>query len=583
MPRSIVQSLRRWDPERIGSYAIIGRLGAGAMGQVFLARSTAGRLVAVKTIRVELAEEPGFRARFAREVAAARRVSGVFTAAVIEADPDADLPWVATAYVPAPSLSTLVKKAGPLPVPAVRWLAAGCAEALQSIHGAGLLHRDVKPSNVLVAPDGPRVIDFGVARASERVQLTSTRGAAGTPAYMAPEQARDATQASPASDVFSLGATLVYAATGHPPYQGETVMDILVRLATEPPDLDGLPGELSDLVSACLQRVPRDRPTDSAILGGFGSFALSAGAGHVYLPDSAMAVIAEYLVVAEFQHHPRLAEEFVAGGALDDDPGDRDSAGSGTDASGASFITDVTDGSHTPLPGFESPAALPQAGQPAPAAVPAARTERAANEATVTPAAPAPAKTRHRSPRRRGLLARIWPAERALLPLWARALIAVLLVAAGTAIGMVARGSAPPAAKGVSTSGSTVAARNTALGSVMAPPPSCTPHSPGTTPELCVNQPSGDGDTGFIIHGSGFQTFTQVTVALTGVGTSPERPTTDMQGTFSYVIDQGHQFFQNQIPPGVYHVVATESGGRSATATFRVNAPVPGGPPPGPP
>ena len=211
------------------------------MGQVFLARSTAGRLVAVKTIRIELAEEPGFRARFAREVAAARQVSGVFTAAVVAADPEADLPWVATAYVPAPSLSTLVRNCGPLPVPAVRWLAAGCAEALESIHAAGLLHRDVKPSNVLVAPDGPRVIDFGVARAAERVQLTVTRGAAGTPAYMAPEQARDAPQASPASDVFSLGATIVFAATGHPPYQGETVMDILVRLATEPPDLTGLP------------------------------------------------------------------------------------------------------------------------------------------------------------------------------------------------------------------------------------------------------------------------------------------------------------------------------------------------------
>ncbi|MGH3251572.1 MAG: serine/threonine-protein kinase, partial [Trebonia sp.] len=305
MPQSIVQPLRRWDPERIGPYTIIGKLGAGAMGQVFLARSTTGRLVAVKTIRVELAEEAGFRARFAREVAAARRVSGVFTAAVIEADPDADLPWVATAYVPAPSLSTLVRRAGPLPVAAVRWLAAGCAEALQSIHGAGLLHRDVKPSNVLVAPDGPRVIDFGVARASERVQLTTTRGAAGTPAYMAPEQARDASQASPASDIFSLGATLVYAATGHAPYEGETVMDILVRLATEPPDLTDLPEELSGLVSACLERVPRMRPSDSALLGGLGSFALSAGSGHVYLPDSAMAVIAEYLVIAEYVHHPQ--------------------------------------------------------------------------------------------------------------------------------------------------------------------------------------------------------------------------------------------------------------------------------------
>src|SRR3984893_11988995 len=152
LAQSIVQPLRRWDPERIGPYAIIGKLGAGAMGQVFLARSTTGRLVAVKTIRIELAEEPGYRARFAREVSAASRVSGVFTASVIQADAEADLPWVATAYVPAPSLSTLVRRCGPLPVPAVRWLAAGCAEALQSIHSVGLVHRDVKPSNVLVAP-----------------------------------------------------------------------------------------------------------------------------------------------------------------------------------------------------------------------------------------------------------------------------------------------------------------------------------------------------------------------------------------------------------------------------------------------
>jgi serine/threonine protein kinase len=264
------------------------------MGQVFLSRSTTDRLVAVKTIRVELAEEPGFRARFAREVAAARLVSGAFTAAVIEADADADLPWVATAYVPAPSLSALVRACGPLPVPAVRWLVAGCAEALASIHGVGLLHRDIKPSNVLVAPDGPRVIDFGVARAIERIELTAARESAGTPAYMAPEQARDARDASPASDVFSLGATLVFAATGHPPYQGDTVMDILVRLATEPPDLSGMPEELNGLAAACLARVPRDRPTDAAILDGLGSFALAAGPGHSYLPESAMALIAEY-------------------------------------------------------------------------------------------------------------------------------------------------------------------------------------------------------------------------------------------------------------------------------------------------
>ena len=217
-------------------------------------------------------KEAGFRSRFAHEVAAARRVSGVFTAAVVAADADADVPWLATAYIAAPSLNRLVRGDGPLAVPAVRWLAAGCAEALESIHNAGLVHRDLKPSNVLVSPDGPRVIDFGVARAAERIQLTVTRGALGTPAYMAPEQARDTRQASMASDVFSLGATLLFAATGHPPYQGDTVMDILVRLATEPPDLTDLPPELTRVVSACLERSPRNRPTSAALLAELAPF-----------------------------------------------------------------------------------------------------------------------------------------------------------------------------------------------------------------------------------------------------------------------------------------------------------------------
>jgi serine/threonine protein kinase len=291
------EPLRRWDPERIGPYVVLGRLGSGSMGQVYLGRSPAGRLVAVKTIRVELAEEAGFRTRFAQEVAAARKVSGVFTAAVVEADPEADLPWLATAYVPAPSLARLVLACGPLPVTTVRWLAAGCAEALASIHGAGLVHRDLKPSNVLVAPDGPRVIDFGVARAAERMGRTTARGAVGTPAYMAPEQARDTREASVASDVYSLGATLLFAATGHPPYSGASVMDVLARLATEEPDLSGLPGELSELIVACLHRVPRQRPTSSAMLIQLGDFTVAQGGPeeeHSYLPDKAMALIAEY-------------------------------------------------------------------------------------------------------------------------------------------------------------------------------------------------------------------------------------------------------------------------------------------------
>jgi len=296
-PQSGRESLRRWDPERVGPFVILGRLGAGAMGQVYLGRSAAGRLVAVKTIKVELAEEAGFRTRFAQEVAAARRVSGVFTAAVVEADPEADLPWLATAYVPAPSLNRLVQACGPMPVTTVNWLAAGCAEALESIHAAGLVHRDLKPSNVLVAPDGPRVIDFGVARAAERMELTTARGAVGTPAYMAPEQARDTRQASVASDVYSLGATLLFAATGQPPYDGDTVLDVLARLATEEPNLSGLPADLTPLISACMQRVPRQRPTSSAILARLGQFTeaqASPAQQHSYLPEAAMALIEEY-------------------------------------------------------------------------------------------------------------------------------------------------------------------------------------------------------------------------------------------------------------------------------------------------
>ena len=297
MSQPTLESLRRWDPEQIGPYTLLGRLGAGAMGQVYLGRSTAGRLVAVKTIKIELAEEPGFRARFGREVAAARRVSGVFTAAVVAADAEADDALAGHRLRPGAVAEQAGQATGPLPVPTVRWLAAGCAEALESIHLAGLVHRDLKPSNVLVAPDGPRVIDFGVARAAERVALTVTRGAVGTPGYMAPEQARDSQHASPASDVYSLGATLLYAATGHAPYHGDTVMDVLVKLATEPPDLTGLPPDLAGLINACLAHSPRDRPTSAKLLAGLGSFvegSTAAADGHTYLPDSAMALIAGY-------------------------------------------------------------------------------------------------------------------------------------------------------------------------------------------------------------------------------------------------------------------------------------------------
>ena len=201
---------------------------------------------------------------------------------------------------------------------AVRWLAAGCAEALDSIHRVGLVHRDLKPSNVLVAPDGPRVIDFGVARAAERMGISTSHGTVGTPAYMAPEQAREGAQASAASDVYSLGATLAFAATGHPPYRGDTIMDVLARLATEEPDLSDLPAELAPLVAACMRRVPRERLTSTALLAQLGQFAETrpdAAGEHSYLPGPAMALIAQY------QRNPLLAAG-PAGAADPADPAD---------------------------------------------------------------------------------------------------------------------------------------------------------------------------------------------------------------------------------------------------------------------
>ena len=517
-PQPTLEPLRRWDPERIGPYLLLGRLGAGAMGQVYLGRSTAGRLVAVKTIKIELAEEAGFRTRFAYEVAAARRVSGVFTAAVVAADPEADVPWLATAYVPAPSLSRLVRACGPFPVPAARWLAAGCAEALESIHGAGLVHRDLKPSNVLVSPDGPRVIDFGVARAAERISLTVTRGAVGTPAYMAPEQARDTRQASVASDVFSLGATLLFAVTGHPPYGGETVMDVLVRLATEPPDLRGLPAGLADLIGGCLERSPRKRPTSAALLAQLGPFVDATpapGGGHPYLTAPAAALIAGYQRGPQTGAFTRTADD------ADED----------------------TFGSHTALP--------------------APRTSRGRGlrlPRRLGTGRPVPAAPRREARREAGGRSRLLPAA-------ALAGAGVVLLGAGAIAGESFGADASPAAT------------SSPAGQGLPPPPVLAlPPGSSATPAVQVLQPQGDGNTVFLIHGSGWPPLASITVALAGHGISAVRPVVDRVGTFNYAIDQGHKFFPRQIPVGSYQVVVTGPGGRRATARFRV---VPQ-PPPGP-
>ncbi|MFJ8230755.1 PQQ-binding-like beta-propeller repeat protein [Streptomyces sp. NPDC094448] len=291
-----MEQLTQHDPRRIGPFEVLGRLGAGGMGLVYLARSASGRRVAIKTVRTELAEDQLFRVRFTREVEAARAVSGFYTAAVVDADPRAAVPWLATAYVPAPSLEEIVNECGPLPARGVRWLAAGIAEALQSIHGAGLVHRDLKPSNVLVVEDGPRVIDFGIASGVSNTRLTMTNVAVGTPAYMSPEQARDSRSVTGASDVFSLGSTLVFAATGHAPFHGANPVETVFMLLREGPDLEGLPAELRPLIESCMGMDATGRPSPEdlqALLAPhlFASGGDDSGTASAWLPPRTVAMI----------------------------------------------------------------------------------------------------------------------------------------------------------------------------------------------------------------------------------------------------------------------------------------------------
>ncbi|NED83795.1 serine/threonine protein kinase [Streptomyces sp. SID11233] len=260
-----MQPLEAGEPLSIGAYRLIGRLGAGGMGRVYLGRSAGGRTVAVKVVHPHFALDEQFRARFRREVDAARRIGAQWTAPVLDADPDAPVPWVATGYVAGPPLSAAVTEHGPLPEQAVRTLGAGLAEALGAVHEQGLIHRDVKPSNVLLALDGPRLIDFGIARAIDATaSLTSTGVSVGSPGYMAPEQIRGQ-EISGAADVFSLGAVLAYAATGAAPFLGDSSAVLLYKVVHEEPELGDLEGELREVVASCLAKDPAYRPSPARL------------------------------------------------------------------------------------------------------------------------------------------------------------------------------------------------------------------------------------------------------------------------------------------------------------------------------
>ncbi|MET8770093.1 serine/threonine-protein kinase [Streptomyces sp. NPDC004658] len=362
-----MEKLGPGDPQGIGAYRLLARLGAGGMGQVYLARSDRGRTVAVKLVREELAAQEEFRARFRQEVRAARRVGGYWTAPVLDADTEAAVPWVATGYVAGPSLQQVVgHDHGALPERSVRILAAGLAHALKDIHAAGIVHRDLKPSNVLVTIDGPRVIDFGIARARETATaggegLTRTGALVGSPGFMAPEQVRG-DRVTPACDVFCLGSVLAYAATGTSPFGNADsgAHALMFRIAQEEPDLTGVPEGIADLVRDCLRKEPGARPSLDAILErtGVEDTVAEGRSRDPWLPSALVAQLGRHAVrLLEVEDPERDAGPAPAPGG-----GSGQAAGSGDEHAAVSDGGDA--GSADRLPTVVSAQAPPPPGVP---------------------------------------------------------------------------------------------------------------------------------------------------------------------------------------------------------------------------
>ncbi|GHD60594.1 protein kinase domain-containing protein [Streptomyces goshikiensis] len=302
-PRSPLAPLTHTDPERLGEHRLLARLGSGGMGTVYLARSAAGRVVALKTVHARIAADASFRSRFRLEADAARVIGDRYGARVFGADPLAGTPWLATEYVIGPQLDEAVRLGGPLPEPAVRELGADLARALGQLHRSEVVHRDLKPSNILITATGPKVIDFGIARALGDERLTRVGSAAGTPAFMSPEQA-GGLEHTPAGDVFALAGVLVFAASGHAPFGGGQAADLLYRVRYAEPDLTGVPEGLAPLLARCLDKDPARRPPTAELarwLAPSGDGAFADG-----LPGPVLADIARRAAAVWEQPPPRL-------------------------------------------------------------------------------------------------------------------------------------------------------------------------------------------------------------------------------------------------------------------------------------
>lgn len=359
-----MQPLGSDDPRRIGAYRLLGVLGAGGMGKVYLGRNAGGRTVAVKVIRPDLLGDPEFRVRFRREVVAARRVGGAFTAPVLDADVDADPPWLATGYVAGLALSDAVARYGPFAEPSLLALGYGLAEALVAIHGAGVVHRDLKPSNVLLAVDGPKVVDFGIARAVEDTALTTTGKVIGSPGFMCPEQVTGE-PLGPACDVFALGGVLTFAASGHGPFGSAEIVQMLWRIVYEEPRLEGLPPSLRPLVAACVAKDAAARPTPQEVLAELAGFGRPERSG--WLPPAVLEEVSMRAVrLLDLDSGPA---DFPAGLGTPDTPIPSPAAtGRHTGA-----VPPATTGGHAAFPGVALPAATtgghtPPPGAPLPAA-----------------------------------------------------------------------------------------------------------------------------------------------------------------------------------------------------------------------